>query len=272
MRGAHDLDLGFGFPRAQIAFFSWLDVLSIDSRGRCHWVRVSFPGVFAPRSNGEGRTKPNGPRSLAASDRRLRRVVGLHLALVRHTLRRTGLTSADAEDASQDVFWILARRIDSVPEAAQRSFLVATARRVAADRRRSKWLRAVSHGLELDDRASDSPAADEQLDLRRAAALLERALATLAEPDRAVYVLSDLEQLSRSEVAEALSIPKGTVASRLRRARDACALALAQLGAQATQVFLSAGRPPHGSADTGHPSCQTSSEIRKVGMPLLSAS
>ncbi|MET0791723.1 MAG: sigma-70 family RNA polymerase sigma factor [Polyangiaceae bacterium] len=166
---------------------------------------------------------------MANRDLRLREAVRLHMDLVWRVLRRGGLAPADAEDASQDVFWILAQRFEDVPERAQRAFLATTAMYVAADRRRSKWHRAVSTGIELDDRESAALGADEQLELRRAVLLLDQALATLDEEDRAVYILSELEQLSRSEVAESLTIPKGTVASRLRRARDAFALAIRRL-------------------------------------------
>jgi RNA polymerase sigma-70 factor (ECF subfamily) len=127
------------------------------------------------------------------------------------------------------VFWILAQRLADVPERAQRGFLVSTAVRVAADRRRSKWHRAVDTGLEVEDRPSQARCLDEQLDLQRAAQLLDRALGTLDEGDRAIYVMAELEQLSRTEVAEALMIPKGTVASRLRRAREAFELAVRRL-------------------------------------------
>jgi len=51
---------------------------------------------------------------------------------------------------------------------------------------------------------------------------LERALAALPEHYRVVVVLSDLEELTYSEIAAALEIPVGTVRSRLARAR--CAL------------------------------------------------
>jgi RNA polymerase sigma-70 factor (ECF subfamily) len=123
----------------------------------------------------------------------------------------------------------LAQRFDAVPKPAQKAFLVSTALRVAADRRRSKWHRSVDTGLELDERACPTPAADQQLELRRAAQLLDRALATLEEGDRDIYILAELEQLSRSEVAEALTLPMGTVASRLRRAREAFEAALRRL-------------------------------------------
>lgn len=168
-------------------------------------------------------------RAMPAADEGLRRAVAEHLDLVWRVLRRGGLLPADAEDATQDVFWVLAQRLDTVPERARRAFLVSTALRVAADRRRSKWHRSVDTGLELEQQACSERGADERLELRRAADLLDRALGTLDEPDRAVYIMAELEELSRTEVAEALGIPKGTVASRLRRAREAFESALRRL-------------------------------------------
>ena len=50
---------------------------------------------------------------------------------------------------------------------------------------------------------------------------LERALAALPEHHRVIVVLSDLEECSYAEIAETLSIPIGTVRSRLARARSA---------------------------------------------------
>jgi RNA polymerase sigma-70 factor, ECF subfamily len=166
---------------------------------------------------------------MPSADAEMRDAVGQHLHLVWRVLRRAGLSPVDAEDASQDVFWILAQRLDAVPERAHKAFLVSTALRVAADRRRSKWHRSVDVGLELDEHECPTPAADHQLEVRRAAQLLDRALATLDEGDRDVYILAELEQLSRSEVAETLRLPKGTVASRLRRAREAFEVALRRL-------------------------------------------
>jgi RNA polymerase sigma-70 factor (ECF subfamily) len=163
------------------------------------------------------------------TDARLRAAVANHVALVWRVLRRTGLGSADAEDASQDVFWVLAQRFDDVPERAQRSFLVSTALRVASDRKHSKWHRSVSSGLDVEARVSDALLPDEALDLRRASALLDEALATLEEFERAVFVLAELEQMTRAEVAEVLGIPEGTVASRLKRARESLEVAVRRL-------------------------------------------
>lgn len=55
---------------------------------------------------------------------------------------------------------------------------------------------------------------------RDAAARILRAIAALPAPYRAVVALSALEGLSRSEVAEVLNLPTGTVDSRLHEARS----------------------------------------------------
>lgn len=50
---------------------------------------------------------------------------------------------------------------------------------------------------------------------------LERALCTLPEHYRIVVLLSDLEEFTYAEIAQALDVPVGTVRSRLARARAA---------------------------------------------------
>lgn len=68
---------------------------------------------------------------------------------------------------------------------------------------------------------------------------LERALACLPEHYRMVVMLSDVEEFSYAEIAQALAIPVGTVRSRLARARGALQKMLWQ---QAGERGLS---PPH---------------------------
>ncbi len=142
-----------------------------------------------------------------------------HSALVWRVLRRSGLAPADAEDATQDVFWILYRRRADVAERAVRSFLVSTALRVASDRKKSGWARSVSGNLDTESMLSTLPGPDADLERRRAIVLLDQALSRLNDEQRAVFVLSEIEGLSRLEVAEALDCAPGTVASRLARAR-----------------------------------------------------
>jgi RNA polymerase sigma-70 factor (ECF subfamily) len=56
---------------------------------------------------------------------------------------------------------------------------------------------------------------------RRLEALFAQVLEQLSLPLRAVFVLYELEDLTMAEIAETLQLPAGTVASRLRRGREA---------------------------------------------------
>jgi RNA polymerase sigma-70 factor, ECF subfamily len=59
----------------------------------------------------------------------------------------------------------------------------------------------------------------ERLDAEDHQRLVQRALLMLDEDDRRIVVLKDLEERSYEEIAGILDIPKGTVRSRLHRAR-----------------------------------------------------
>lgn len=58
------------------------------------------------------------------------------------------------------------------------------------------------------------------LEQRRARQTLDAILAAVTLDLRAAFVLFEIEGLSQPEIAEALGVPLGTVASRLRRARE----------------------------------------------------
>ncbi len=78
-----------------------------------------------------------------------------------------------------------------------------------ADERRFREM--VAANLDLQEELSD------QL---RARALMDSVLSAMPSELREVFVLFELEELAVAEVAELLSIPIGTVGSRLRRARE----------------------------------------------------
>ncbi len=161
-------------------------------------------------------------------EERLREVVNRYSARVWRVLRRAGLGAADAEDAAQDVFWVLAQRAEEVPPAAELSFLLSTALRIAADRRRSVWNRSVTESLNASWPSELLPQ-DAALSLREELAFVDRALDSLEADERGVFVLAELEELTREQVSEILNIPSGTVATRLRRAREAFRRARARL-------------------------------------------
>ncbi len=72
----------------------------------------------------------------------------------------------------------------------------------------------------------DGRGPDAKVHQQQASDLVGEALASLSEQQRALVVLRDVEDLSYEEIAELLEVPRGTVKSRLHRARSALARAL----------------------------------------------
>jgi len=152
---------------------------------------------------------------------RLRRVFDSHFDYVWRLARRLGVQAALADDVAQQVFLIVAARLNELEPAREKAFLTGTTLRVASNHRRSLRRRPEvgedEGGLEPVD-PTDSP--EQLVEQRRDRALLDRALDTLPSELRTALVLYELEDLSLTEIAELLGIPRGTVASRLRRARQ----------------------------------------------------
>lgn len=74
-------------------------------------------------------------------------------------------------------------------------------------------------GLEMIDR-SDAPTPEAALIGKADADLLQREIAALPLAFREVLVLREIEELSYREISDIMSIPVGTVMSRLARARS----------------------------------------------------
>jgi RNA polymerase sigma-70 factor, ECF subfamily len=160
--------------------------------------------------------------SLAEAEpgRRIAALVAHHHALVWRCLRRLGVPESDADDASQQVFLVAHRRLTEIAPVSERSFLVQTALRVAADFRRSQKRRREEGGVDLPALPDTTANPEELLDRSRARAMLDRALEAMPGDLRAVFVLFEIEELTMAEIANVIEIPAGTVASRLRRARE----------------------------------------------------
>jgi len=135
------------------------------------------------------------------------------------TLRRFGLSPSDADDGAQQVFVVVARRFEDIELGRERAFLFRTAMHVASKAHRARRRRPEDADPDCGDSADGSPLADDLVDRRRARALLDRLLAQMDPNLTAVLVLFEIEGLTMSEIAEALDVRPGTVASRLRRAR-----------------------------------------------------
>lgn len=186
-------------------------MIGLHPVGDLHGVSVDTPlSPIAP-----GMTLP----AVRAESARVESFVREHYAFVWRVLRRSGLLPADADDAAQRVFLLVSTRLDDIAQGSERAFLYRTAARVASNTHRSLSRRRETPGLEGGEEPASVPTPDDLLDQRRARALLDRVLSELSEDLRTIIVLFEIEGLRTPEIAEALGIPVGTVASRLRRAR-----------------------------------------------------
>lgn len=153
-----------------------------------------------------------------------------HFDLVWRTVRRLGVPPEALDDATQEVFVIASRRLASIEAGKERAFLYGTAVRVASTARRtSRRRRQVQPDEDAPEPADSAPGVDELVERKRARALLDELVARLPDDTRPVFVLYELEGLTMDEIATCLEVPPGTVASRLRRAREVFQSAVARI-------------------------------------------
>jgi RNA polymerase sigma-70 factor, ECF subfamily len=126
---------------------------------------------------------------------------------------------ADAEEVAQDAFLQLYRQLPSLDDEQHlRHWLLRTVSHRAIDRLRQRGRRPAGGGddFRLAQLAAPEPCTGDPL-LARA---LDRLLASLAGPARAVLVLRFQEDLDPADIAAALDMPVNTVKSHLRRSLD----------------------------------------------------
>jgi RNA polymerase sigma-70 factor (ECF subfamily) len=141
-------------------------------------------------------------------------MVTQHHATLWRFLRRLGLDHDDVDDAIQDVLMVAMRKLDRIEPHAERTYLLRTAYRIGT-RMRAKRPKVSDEHL-----ADPVPHPDVLVDQKRARELLDEILARMPDDLRAVFVLHDIERLTMADIAETLELKPGTVASRLRRARE----------------------------------------------------
>jgi RNA polymerase sigma-70 factor (ECF subfamily) len=161
------------------------------------------------------------PGAAPHSTERAAALVREHLRFVWRLVRRLGLRPSDADDATQRVLFTAVQRIDDIEPGAERGFLYRTAVRIAFKLHSSKERQRELEGLEAATGLPDpTPNPEDLLDQQRARALLDHVLDSMPLDLKAVFVLFEFERLTTSEIALMLDIPRGTAASRLRRARE----------------------------------------------------
>src|SRR5262249_28075975 len=134
-----------------------------------------------------------------------------HFALVWRTARRLGVPDAIVDDAVQEVFLVVHRRLDQFEgRSSLKTWICAIVARVASDarralRRKSPHARSADAAVDADTIA-DERAGDpyERTEKSEGVRLLHRLLDELDDDKRVVLVLAELEQMSVPEIAEAL--------------------------------------------------------------------
>jgi RNA polymerase sigma-70 factor (ECF subfamily) len=156
-------------------------------------------------------------------------VYEVHFAFVWRSLRRLGVPDRLLDDAAQDVFIVVHRRLAEFEgRSSLKSWLFAIARRVAHDHRRRVGRKERTE--ELPEAVVDPRGATPAHDAERAEAMraLHEILAGLDVDKREVFVLAELEQMTVPEIADAIGANINTVYSRLRAARQAFEAAVAR--------------------------------------------
>jgi RNA polymerase sigma-70 factor (ECF subfamily) len=157
-------------------------------------------------------------------------VYAAHVDFVWRVLRGMGVPDAIVEDATQDAFVVVHRRLPEFDgRCAIKTWLFEIAYRVACSYRR-KGKRAASHEpIEpFDDTLlARGPSPAESAEHTEARRLVEELLDGIDDDKRAVLVLADIEGMSAPEIAVVTATPLNTVYTRLRRARAEFGAALA---------------------------------------------
>jgi RNA polymerase sigma-70 factor (ECF subfamily) len=158
-------------------------------------------------------------RSPTGTDATLAAIYREHFPFVWRSLKALGFDDGQAEDLAQDVFLVVRRRLpDFQPGRAIKPWLFGITRRVASQQRRTH-VRA-ERRLRLLAPSDDDPSPEQSMASMQAAALVDRFLDELDDDRRALFVLSEIEGLSGTEIAEALDINRNTIYTRLRALRQ----------------------------------------------------
>lgn len=145
---------------------------------------------------------------------------------VHRAVIRLGVPVDAAEDATQEVFLVVHRRLAEFDHRATlRTWIYGIALRVARNHRRTRQRQR----LDAKDRAPEHETSsipdsldrtpDALMEKAQAAALLATLLDSLDDDLREVFVLAELEAMPVVDIAHALGANQNTVYSRLRAAR-----------------------------------------------------
>jgi RNA polymerase sigma-70 factor (ECF subfamily) len=166
-----------------------------------------------------------------------RQIVAPHLGDAFTLARWLAGNASDAEDIVQDAAIRALKAIATWRGGSPRAWLLAIVRNTAFTalaKKRSSALVMVGDLADIDDATTQTidttpqPTPETELIRRADTAAVRRAIAGLPLPMREVVVLRDVNGMSYKEIAEVLSLPVGTVMSRLARGRQQLAVLLSE--------------------------------------------
>lgn len=153
-----------------------------------------------------------------------------HFDLVWRALRSLGVPEHHVEDALQEVFIVVHRRLgDFEARASFKTWLYGIVLGVSRNARRTEHRKGGATPLVLEPEIADAaPGPHEGAVAAEALRQVSEALEELSESRREVFVLAELEEMSAPEIAKTLGVNVNTVYSRLRAARIAFEEAIAK--------------------------------------------
>jgi RNA polymerase sigma-70 factor, ECF subfamily len=174
-------------------------------------VGASGPGMAVGERDGIAR--PDTAATLGDIERLYRE----HFEFVWRNARRLGCSDAWVDDAVHETFLVATRRlVDFEGRSSARTWLFSILFRVV-QRSQRDHARQRKH-IARYERERPPLNADREQETQ-SADYLRHLLLQLPEPQRAIVILSELEGFTSVEIAESLSVPRGTIDSRLRAAR-----------------------------------------------------
>ena len=166
------------------------------------------------------RAEPIHPSSnQVLTEQQFRQVYDAYFAFVWRCLRGLGVAEPQLDDAAQEVFVVVHRRLAEFRgDSSVRTWLYSIVRGVAANHRRSKRRKESLHAPQMnliDSGLGPERSYQQQQQIR----FVESFVDTLSEERRDVFVLAMIDQMPVPEVAETLGIPLNTAYTRLRAVR-----------------------------------------------------
>ena len=194
---------------------------------------IDSPTAYAPRSVSAGGWMPDSLSRIATerSEGAFRRLFEEFGPQIRHYMMRHGADAASAEELAQETLLAVWRKAAqySAAKGTPATWMFSIARNLRIDRLRREvcWQELsddVAEGTPSEEAPPDATASERERQAR-----VQAALSALPDDQRDVVTLAFVEGLAHHAIAERLSLPLGTVKSRLRLAYQKVRAALEDL-------------------------------------------